>query len=191
MTTVFLDRDGVINRNLDSDYVKNWDEFEFLPNSLKAIQVLTTAGYQLIVITNQACINKGIISLTTLDEIHQRMVMEIEAAGGRIHAIYHCPHRDDEGCDCRKPKPGMLIQAAYEHAVDLSRAYLVGDSMRDIVAGQRIGCRTFLLLTGHGSQHIKTRMLGGSIRPEKVFPDLYAASLWIQQHENAQELLNP
>jgi histidinol-phosphate phosphatase family protein len=192
MTTVFLDRDGVINRNLKNDYVKSWEEFEFLPNALEAIQHLTEAGYQLIVVTNQACINKGIISSKTLEEIHQRMVTEIEAVGGRIHAIYHCPHRDDERCDCRKPKPGMLIQAAYEHGIDLSWAYLIGDSMRDIAAGQQVGCRTLLVLTGpaprgfrkveHTSQQIKNSTLCGSVQPDEVFADLYTASLWIEKN---------
>jgi len=172
MKTIFLDRDGVINRNRENDYVKSWCEFEFLPNALKAIQQLTVADYQLIVVTNQACVNKGVISSETLDEIHERMVMEIETAGGQICAIYHCPHQDNDGCDCRKPKPGMLIQAAYEHAIDLSRAYLIGDSLRDIAAGQQVGCQTFLAGTGHSS-------FCGSVQPDKVFTDLYAASLWI------------
>ena len=183
MKTIFLDRDGVINRNRDNDYVKSWDEFEFLPNSLKAIQLLTDAGYQLIVVTNQACINKGIISSQTLDEIHQQMVREIEEAGGRIHAIYYCPHREDEGCDCRKPKPGMLIQAAHEQTIDLSRTYLIGDSMSDIAAGRQVGCRSLLVLTGHGAkayqQHIENPALWGDAYPEKVFADLFAAALWI------------
>jgi D-glycero-D-manno-heptose 1,7-bisphosphate phosphatase len=186
--TVFLDRDGVINRNLENDYVKSWDEFEFLPNTLRAIQHLTDAGHRLIVVTNQSCINKGIVASLTLDEIHQRMVLEIERAGGRIHAIYYCPHREDEGCSCRKPKPGLLIQAAHEHAIDLSRSYLVGDSMRDITAGQEVGCRTFLVLTGNYSrvhekqtQNAKSRE---NFEPETIFADLYTAALWILEESD-------
>jgi histidinol-phosphate phosphatase family protein len=176
MRTIFLDRDGVINRNLENDYVKCWEEFEFLPNALEAIQNLTEAGYQLIIVTNQSCINKGIISPATLDTIHRRMVAEIEANGGSIRAIYHCPHREEEGCDCRKPRPGMLIQAAAEHAVDLSTACLIGDSIRDIAAGQQAGCRTFLVLTGHGAKYSPN----ATIQPERTFADLYTASLWMR-----------
>lgn len=185
MVTIFLDRDGVINRNRE-DYVKSWEEFEFLPNSLKALRLLTTAGYQLIVITNQACINKELISSDILDAIHRQMVIEIENAGGRVRAIYYCPHRGDEGCDCRKPRPGMLIQAASEHAIDLSSAYFIGDSMRDIAAGQQVGCRTCLVLTGHGTQlhqkPLNSSALSGGVQPEKVFTDLYAAALWIVEN---------
>lgn len=183
MKTVFLDRDGVINRNRENDYVKSWEEFEFLPNSLKAIQHLTDAGHRLIVVTNQSCINKGIVASRTLDGIHQRMVSEIERTGGRIHAIYYCPHRADEGCSCRKPKPGLLIQAAHEHAIDLSRSYLIGDSIRDITAGQQVGCRSFFVLTGNYSR-VDEKQAGNTSSREKfqstkIFTDLYRAALWI------------
>ncbi|MCH8290786.1 D-glycero-beta-D-manno-heptose 1,7-bisphosphate 7-phosphatase [Candidatus Poribacteria bacterium] len=187
MNAIFLDRDGVINRNLDNDYVKSWDEFEFIPNSLEAIKCLTDAGYPLIVITNQACINKGLVLPQTLDWIHQEMLSEIEHAGGYIQAIYHCPHRDEDQCDCRKPKPGMLIQASHEHHIDLPNSYLIGDSMRDIEAGKRIGCRTFLVLTGNGSkahqQQIEAPASRKNIQPKRIFADLYAAALWILSHD--------
>ena len=183
MKTVFLDRDGVINRNLDNDYVKNWNEFEFLPNSLEAIKLLTDAGYQLIVVTNQACIGKGIVSPQMLDAIHHQMVSEIENTGGSLRVIYHCPHRDDDNCKCRKPKPGMLIQAASEHAINLNNAYLIGDSMRDIEAGWQVGAYPLLVQTGHSSKQYQQEIEGaistGGARPQKVFADLHAAALWV------------
>ena len=183
MKTVFLDRDGVINRNRKNDYVKSWDEFEFIPNSLRAIQHLTDAGHRLIVVTNQSCINKGIVAPRTLDGIHQRMMSEIERSGGRIHAIYHCPHREDEGCSCRKPKPGLLIQAAHEHGIDLPRSYLVGDSIRDIAAGQELGCQSFFVLTGNYSQvddkQTQIPNARDNFQSTKIFADLYRAALWI------------
>ncbi len=187
MKAIFLDRDGVINRNMDNDYVKNWEEFEFLPNSLEAIKRLTEANYPLIVITNQACVSKKIVSPQTLNDIHQKMVSEVENAGGRIHAIYHCPHRDEDKCDCRKPKPGMLIQAAYEHNINLLDSYLIGDSMTDIEAGQQVGCHTVLLLTGHGAktdQQIRDHKSHQNALPEKVFADLHSAMLWILSKKN-------
>ena len=182
MKTVFLDRDGVINRNLDNGYVKSWSEFEFLPNSLGAIRLLANAGYQIIVVTNQACINKGILSPRTLDVIHQKMISDVERTGGRIHAIYYCPHRDDENCTCRKPKTGMLVQAASEHLISLSDTYLIGDSTRDIEAGHQFGVYSLLVLTGHYSEPRQSRIgeiNSGKKAPEKVFADLNAAACWI------------
>jgi len=183
MKTVFLDRDGVINRNRDNDYVKDWSEFEFLPNSLKAIKLLTDAGYQLIIITNQACINKGILSPKTLDKIHDRIVSEVEDSGGHIRAIYYCPHRDEEKCECRKPKPGMLVQAASEHAIELSDTYLIGDSTRDIEAGQRFGAHSLLVLTRRDRKEHQQRILHantiGATQSQQAFDDLYAAASWI------------
>ena len=183
MKTVFLDRDGVINRNRDNDYVTNWSEFEFLPNSLAAIKLLTDAGYQLIIATNQACINKGILLPKTLDEIHCKMVSQIEDAGGHIHAIYYCPHRNDENCTCRKPKPGLLVQAASEHVINLSDTYLIGDSASDIEVGREFGAYSLLVLTGHSyeghHQQIENLDAVNGMQLQQVFTDLYAAASWI------------
>src|SRR5690348_1812229 len=106
MQTIFLDRDGVINRNrARGDYVKSWEEFQFLPGALGAIARLTQAGFRLLVVTNQACVGKGIVPWATLQEIHARMMQEIARAGGRIDAVLCCPHAAQAGCDCRKPAP--------------------------------------------------------------------------------------
>lgn len=181
MKTVFLDRDGVINRNLENDYVKSWSEFEFLPHAVEAIGLLTHAGYQLIVVTNQACINKGILSPKTLSEIHRNMLAEIEDTGGRIRAVYYCPHRDDENCTCRKPKPGMLLQAASEYKIDIDNTYLIGDSNRDIQAGNEFGVCSLLVLTGNGHKLNLTPDTGTASprQPYGVFKDLHAAAEWI------------
>src|SRR5438067_329711 len=104
MQTIFLDRDGVINRNrARGDYVKSWEEFQFLPGTLDAITRLTKSGFRLLVITNQACVGKGIVPWGTVQDIHARMMQEIAQAGGRIEAVLCCPHLLDAGCDCRKP----------------------------------------------------------------------------------------
>ena len=149
MLTIFLDRDGVINENR-SDYVKSWSEYRFLPGSLEAIAKLTQAGHRIIVCTNQAAIAKGLISFGTIEDIHDRMLAEIQRTGGAIERVYYCPHGKDENCDCRKPRPGLLLQASRELGLDLSDAVLVGDSISDMCAGLAAGVHTILVLTGLG-----------------------------------------
>ncbi|MFI5271429.1 MAG: D-glycero-alpha-D-manno-heptose-1,7-bisphosphate 7-phosphatase [Ktedonobacterales bacterium] len=149
MFTVFLDRDGVINRNR-AGYVKHWDEFSFLPGARQAIARLTRAGYRLIVITNQACVGKGLLPNAALDDLHRRMLREIGLAGGRIETVLYCPHRSDEGCPCRKPAPGLLLRARDEYGVDLRRAVLVGDSLTDMRAAGAAGVPSILVLSGLG-----------------------------------------
>ncbi|HEX2924299.1 MAG TPA: D-glycero-beta-D-manno-heptose 1,7-bisphosphate 7-phosphatase [Chloroflexota bacterium] len=146
---VFIDRDGVINRNLGS-HVKRWEEFVFLPGAIEALAALTRHGFQSIVLTNQAAINRGIITRETLEGIHTRMLGRIEAAGARIDGVFYCPHRPDEHCSCRKPQPGLLYQAAERFGVKLSESYLVGDAITDIMAAKTAGCWPILVMTGRG-----------------------------------------
>ena len=190
MKTIFLDRDGVINRNPpNKGYVKKWAEFDFIPNAQKAIRDLTESGYRIIVITNQAGIGRGFYSEDDLADIHSRMIAEIEKTGGTIDAVYYCPHHPEAGCECRKPKPGMLIRAAREHNIDLSTAYFIGDFPTDIEAGQRAGVTTFLVLTGLGQEsyyhYINTksgwRADKNEYRPEKIFTNLYTATRWLRK----------
>jgi len=150
---IFLDRDGVICENRP-DHVKSWAEFHFLPGVKDSLVVLSQLGLPIIVVTNQAVINRGIISAAVVEEIHQRMVAEITAHGGRIDRVIYCPHLPDEQCLCRKPEPGMLLQVAQEMNLDLTHSYLVGDAASDILAGQRAGCQTFLVLTGRGREQL-------------------------------------
>jgi histidinol-phosphate phosphatase family protein len=151
MPTVFLDRDGVINRNRPrGDYVKSWHEFQFLPGARGAIARLTQAGFQLIVITNQACVGRGIVPWDELQHIHELMMKEIAYSGGRIEAVLCCPHVADEGCHCRKPAPGLLKQAQEEYKVDLRHAIVVGDSLVDIQAAAAVGIPAIMLLSGLG-----------------------------------------
>jgi D-glycero-D-manno-heptose 1,7-bisphosphate phosphatase len=149
MFTVFLDRDGVINRNR-ADYVKEWSEFHFLPGARRAIAQLTQAGCRIFVITNQACVGKGLLARSALDEMHQRMLREIEGAGGRIEAVLYCPHRSDEGCRCRKPAPGLLFRAQDEYGVDLRHSIVVGDSLTDMGAAAAASVPGILVFSGLG-----------------------------------------
>jgi D-glycero-D-manno-heptose 1,7-bisphosphate phosphatase len=149
MRAIFLDRDGVICKNR-ADHVKNWSEFEFLPRVKKSLATLSRLGLPIIIVTNQAVIGRGMVTVETLEDIHRCMVAEIATHGGRIDRLIYCPHRPEDECDCRKPKPGMLLQAAAEMGIDLTQSYLIGDAASDIQAGQQVGCRTFLVLTGRG-----------------------------------------
>lgn len=162
MRAIFLDRDGVICKNR-SDHVKSWAEFEFLPEAKESLAALSLLNLPLIVVTNQAAIGRGLMTVQLLEDIHQRMVADIAAAGGRIDRIFYCPHRPEDSCDCRKPKPGMLQQAAIEMGLDLTRSYLVGDATTDIQAGQQVGCHNILVLTGRGTEQLITtfQLTGG------------------------------
>jgi D-glycero-D-manno-heptose 1,7-bisphosphate phosphatase len=147
--TVFLDRDGVINRNR-ADYVKSWSEFRFLPGARWAVAQLTRAGYRVFVVTNQACVGKGLVSPSALDALHRHMAREIGLAGGRIEAVLCCTHRAEAGCTCRKPAPGMLHLARDRYGVDLSRAIFIGDSASDVGAAAAVGMQAMLVLSGLG-----------------------------------------
>lgn len=149
MKTIFLDRDGVICYNRP-DHVKSWAEFRFLPGALEALTALSQAGCRIVVVTNQAGISRGLMTVEQVDEIHCRMSNAVAAAGGRVDRVLYCPHRPEEGCACRKPQPGLLWAAAREYPVEWDQAYLVGDHWTDVQAGLSAGCRTFLVLTGRG-----------------------------------------
>lgn len=177
-STVFLDRDGVIN--VDSpDYVKNWNEFHFIPGSLEAIARLTQNGISVIIITNQSGINRRIIPLEELEGIHRRLKQAVRDSDGRVTDIFYCPHRPDEGCECRKPKPGLIVAARRRYSIDLSRTIMVGDSDKDVLAGQAAGCGgTILIKTGNGTCTIQTLETTGT-RPDHVAADLLQAVKWI------------
>jgi len=143
---IFIDRDGVINKKMpEGDYVKIWSEFKFLPGAIEALKMLYEAGYSIFVITNQRGIARGIMCKEDLDDIHNRMVIELERYGVKLAGIYYCPHNYEDNCNCRKPKPGLLLRAAKEHNFDLKDAIFIGDSPKDIQAGINAGCRTILV----------------------------------------------
>ncbi|MCB0212549.1 MAG: HAD family hydrolase [Anaerolineae bacterium] len=149
MRAIFLDRDGVICENR-SDYVKNWQEFKFLPGAKQSLAALRYLELPIIVVTNQSAIGRGIVSADVVDDIHHRMMTEIQGYGGHITHVYCCPHHPEDECDCRKPKPGMLLQAAQELGIDLSQSYMIGDAASDLIAGHQAGCHSILVLTGRG-----------------------------------------
>jgi len=143
---VFLDRDGVINKKAPkADYVKKWEEFEFIPGAIEGMKYLSENGYQIHIITNQAGIARGMMTEEDLADIHKKLKEELAKHGIKIEAIYYCPHGWDEGCDCRKPKPGMFYQAAREHDINLSKTIFIGDDERDKIAGDAAGLKTILV----------------------------------------------
>ncbi|OSM04941.1 D-glycero-beta-D-manno-heptose 1,7-bisphosphate 7-phosphatase [Magnetofaba australis] len=145
--TVLLDRDGVINEER-SNYVLTIEQMRFIPGSLEAIARLTRAGVRVAVVTNQACIGRGLLTELRLQEIHRHLNEQVAAHGGQVAAIYHCPHHPDDGCDCRKPKPGMLLAAQKQFNLDMAQVWFVGDSPSDMGAARAAGTRGALLRSG-------------------------------------------
>jgi D-glycero-D-manno-heptose 1,7-bisphosphate phosphatase len=151
---VFLDRDGVVNQNR-ADYVKDWSEVEFLPGAFDALRRLARTDFAIVLITNQSAVGRGIISQEEAWDINRRVVETIRAQGGRIDGAYLCPHRPDENCECRKPRPGMLLQAADELGLDLGRSYFIGDAVTDMQAAEAAGVEGILVLTGRGEEQVR------------------------------------
>ncbi|MBF0193501.1 MAG: D-glycero-beta-D-manno-heptose 1,7-bisphosphate 7-phosphatase [Magnetococcales bacterium] len=148
---IILDRDGVLNENC-STYVQNPDQLKIITGVPQAIFKLNQANYKVLVATNQACIGKGIISPDTLTNIHKKLYTEIGKAGGKIDAIYHCPHKNEDNCNCRKPKPGMLIEAQKQWSFNPEQTWFVGDTPRDMQAAKGANCKGALVLTGLGAE---------------------------------------
>lgn len=143
---IFLDRDGVINKRPPrGEYVRNWQEFEFLPGAVEALKLISQKGYRIYLITNQAGVGRGMMSEQDLKIIHQKLKGELEKNGVRISGIYYCPHEMNENCQCRKPKPGLLLRAAEERNLDLKDAIFIGDDERDCQMGKAVGCKTILV----------------------------------------------
>ena len=141
---IFLDRDGVINLE-KKDYVKSIKEFQIIHNVPKAIATLKEKGFLVIVITNQSAINRGLLTIKILNEIHNQLQEILKDNDTSIDDFYFCPHRPDENCLCRKPKPGLLLQAAKHHKIDLKNSFFIGDSQTDIEAAKAVGCKYILL----------------------------------------------
>ncbi|QGZ55553.1 D-glycero-beta-D-manno-heptose 1,7-bisphosphate 7-phosphatase [Paraburkholderia acidiphila] len=170
---VILDRDGVIN--VDSDaFIKSPDEWIAIPGSLEAIARLNQAGYRVAVASNQSGIGRGLFDMAALNAMHAKMHRQAAAVGGRIDAVFFCPHTAQDHCECRKPLPGMLKMIAERFEIEPADTPVVGDSLRDLQAGASLGFRTHLVRSGKGE---KTLAAGGLPEGTMIHDDLRAFAL--------------
>ncbi len=171
MKLIILDRDGVINEDSEH-FIKSPEEWIPIAGSLEAIARLNAAGYKVAVASNQSGIARGLFTRKTLDAMHQKMHTLLSGHGGHIDAVFYCPHGPDDGCDCRKPRPGLLEQAATQFNTSLEAVTVVGDSLRDIEAARAVGARVLLVRTGKGRH---TEALAGLPGTVPVYDDLASA----------------
>ncbi len=187
MKIIILDRDGVINQDSDK-YVKNVDEFIFIPGSIDAIVNLRQAGFKVVVCTNQSGIGRGLFGMQDLNDMHLKLHRAVEEAGAYIDAIIFCPHTPEDKCHCRKPLPGMIFDICDRfHVEDISDVYMIGDSIRDLQAIKAAGGAPILVKTGNGKKTFAKEVL-----PEDtmVFDDLLAASEYIIEQEREERYWN-
>lgn len=183
---IILDRDGTLNEDRD-DYVKSPDEWVPLPGAMEAIARLNQAGWRVVLATNQSGLGRGLFDMATLNAIHLKMNRTLAQHGGRIDAVFFCPHAPGEGCRCRKPLPGLFEEIGQRYGVDLAQVPVVGDALRDLEAGAAAGCPTHLVQTG------KSAELGADGRASlvekvpgtRVHADLAAFADWLIRHERA------
>jgi len=170
---IILDRDGVVNRDSDQ-FIKSPDEWRPIPGSLEAIARLNHAGFRVVIATNQSGIGRGLFEMAMLNAIHEKMHKALALVGGRIDALFYCPHTADARCECRKPRTGMLKEIGVRFGVDLAGVPCIGDSLRDLAAADAVGAQPILVLTGKGE---KTLRDGEYPKNTVIFPDLaFAAS---------------
>ena len=167
---VFLDRDGTMAK--DVHYCRRPEDFELLPGTAKSVKLLSDHGFKVIVVTNQSGIGRGYFTEETLSLIHEKMKQDLAREDAFVDAIYYCPHHPDDNCDCRKPKPALVLQAARDYDVDLSRSFVIGDLPMDIGLGRAVGAKTILISQEKSSE----------LMPDHVAANLYQAAKWIVRH---------
>jgi D-glycero-D-manno-heptose 1,7-bisphosphate phosphatase len=175
---VILDRDGTINHDSD-DYIKSPEEWVALPGAIDAIAKLNHAGWRVVIASNQSGLGRGLFDVATLNLMHEKMNKALSKAGGRVDAIFYCPHTPDDNCTCRKPLPGLFEQIGERFNVDLKEVHAVGDSLRDAQAAADSGCLPHLVLTGKGEQYAGLALPDGFPSQTRVHTDLAAFADWL------------
>ncbi len=178
MKLVILDRDGTINAD-SNEYIKSFDEWMPLPGALEAIARLNHAGWHVVVATNQSGLGRGLFDVASLNAMHTKMHKLLAAVGGRIDAVFYCPHTPDDGCHCRKPAPGLFEQIGERYGIDLKGVPVVGDANRDIVAGAVAGCEPHLVLTGNAGVYRGQDLPSTFPAHTRVHEDLGAFADWL------------
>ena len=178
MKLVILDRDGTINAD-SVEFIKSPDEWTPLPGALEAIARLNHAGWHVVVASNQSGLGRGLFDVVSLNAIHAKLHKALAAVGGRIDAVFYCPHTPDDRCRCRKPEPGLFEQIGERYGIDLKGVPVVGDTVRDVVAGAAAGCEPHLVLTGHGAQYVGRALPDTFPAGTQVHQDLPAFADWL------------
>lgn len=177
---VFIDRDGVINKDPGGwtkyDYVTKWDEFIFLPNAIEGLKILTREGYDIVIISNQAGISKRYFTMEDLDRINRALTDEAGKHGAGFSRMYYCIHQDSDNCDCRKPKPGLFKKAEKEMSIKVKGNFFIGDTRIDVEAGHSMGMKTILVLSGKST--VKDAE-AWSVKPDYIFKDLLEAAKFL------------
>jgi D-glycero-D-manno-heptose 1,7-bisphosphate phosphatase len=175
---VFLDRDGTIME--DASCVGNFERIALIPSAATALKRLQDAGYKLFVVTNQSGVGRGYFTREAVESIHAHLDEYFGKVGVRFDGYFVCPHHPEDNCDCRKPKPKFLLEAAHDHGLNLSRCFMIGDRPTDIQAGVNAGTKTILVLTGAGRE----TPAGQQIKPDFVAEDIGEAVTWILKHDS-------
>jgi D-glycero-D-manno-heptose 1,7-bisphosphate phosphatase len=185
-SAVFLDRDGVIVENR-ADYVKSLAEIKLIPGAVEALARLAQTNWLIVIVTNQAAIGRHIITRETAEAINGNVVQVITSAGGRVDGVYVCPHTPADGCTCRKPAPGLLLQAAAELGIDLAASVMIGDAVSDVQAALAAGVKPIFLRTGL-AERLAAELSQAQQLNAEVYPDLAAAVRHILDHETAKKI---
>lgn len=177
---IFVDRDGVINEDKIGDYITRWEDFRFIPGAVEALKKLSSTGFRIIIVSNQAGIGDGVYSESALNHITKQMLRELRSKKIRISKVYYCLHGKTAGCGCRKPETGLFRKARKDFKFDPRQTFFIGDKVTDVLAGGRFGLRSLFVLTGHGqNDREKLDAIG---KPEGIFPSLKEAADYATSH---------